>query len=675
MKKIPLSKKIQILALACFVVLIVIHAKTTQAATISGASTDGLLLYYNFDSGSTNASVVLDKSGRGNTGTQANFLGLTTGKIGQAISFDGTVRSVTASNVDSLKLTTLTASVWVKTSGAGSGFRAIFLKSLAWGMFFGASSGGSPCADNVFNLYDFFGSTSNCSSAGATNDGLWHNYTCTIQSGVSNGTKCYMDGSIILTTTYTISNQTVGVTLGTNQSVQPVTAAVDEARIYNRILTIEQIRALAAAKPGSTVTNQDNTNGLAARWTFDMGYLTNTTAIDSAGGNNGTRTNTTPTTGKIGQALRFAGADYVTVTSSSSIALTSNFTWSYWVKYSSLPGQAAIAMGWGGSGGYFSSLCVGCAGTPRISLGRRSVAHDVFGATTISTNTWYHVATTVDGSGNAKIYINGILDKSGSTSLTAPTGNFTISDSGGFPVSGTIDDVRIYSRVLSAEEIKSIAIQRVAIGTFTSPNAGANGGLVGWWTFDGKNLTTATATDSSGAEHHGTRTNTTPVLGKLGQALKFSGADYITITGSSSLAFTSNFTWSYWVKYSSSPPLAAIPLGWTGNGGYVSTLCQTCGGQISFARLSIGHEVIGNTVLSLNKWYHVTTTVDGNGNVNIYINGVLDKTGSTGFTVPTGELLISHITNPVDGVIDDVRIYNRVLSATEVKNLYKSGGK
>jgi hypothetical protein len=92
-----------------------------SAATATGASANGLLLYYPFDTGSTNSSVTLDRSGRGNTGTQTNFLGLTTGKIGQAIQFDGATRYVTASNVASLQLTTLTASIWVKTSGAGRG--------------------------------------------------------------------------------------------------------------------------------------------------------------------------------------------------------------------------------------------------------------------------------------------------------------------------------------------------------------------------------------------------------------------------------------------------------------------------------------------------------------------------------------------------------------------------
>jgi hypothetical protein len=306
----PCNKVIKILLIFSFLIVIM-QTGEVSAATATGASANGLLLYYPFDTGSTNSSVALDRSGRGNTGTQTNFLGLTTGKIGQAIQFDGATRYVTASNVASLQLTTLTASIWVKTSGAGTGYRAIFLKSEAWGMFFGGG-----CSDNVFNVYNFTTLTSACSSAGATNDGLWHNYTCTIQSGVTNGTKCYMDGSLILTTTYTVNVQTFGVTVGVNQGVQPITASMDEARIYNRILSTQEIQALANGKTGST-TNKANNLGLVGWWTFDPNKMTNATATDSAGANNGTLVNMTlansSSTGKLSQALSFSGTKYISL--------------------------------------------------------------------------------------------------------------------------------------------------------------------------------------------------------------------------------------------------------------------------------------------------------------------------------------------------------------------------
>lgn len=62
----------------------------------------------------------------------------------------------------------------------------------------------------------------------------------------------------------------------------------------------------------------------------------------------------------------------------------------------------------------------------------------------------------------------------------------------------------------------------------TNTNVVKNG-LVGHWTFDGKNMTNATATDMSGNGNHGTLTNMTTrssaTQGKIGQALKFDGVD------------------------------------------------------------------------------------------------------------------------------------------------------
>ena len=88
----------------------------------------------------------------------------------------------------------------------------------------------------------------------------------------------------------------------------------------------------------------------------------------------------------------------------------------------------------------------------------------------------------------------------------------------------------------------------------------------------------------------------------------------------------------------------------------------------------------GTTPLSLNTWYLITASKDGS-NVCLYVNGNLDKTCAyTGTDTNSNTWQIAHHDYPTtewsyqfDGRIDDVRIYNRALTAGEVKQLYNMG--
>ncbi len=82
----------------------------------------------------------------------------------------------------------------------------------------------------------------------------------------------------------------------------------------------------------------------------------------------------------------------------------------------------------------------------------------------------------------------------------------------------------------------------------------------------------------------------------------------------------------------------------------------------------------GNTILNLGQWYHVAATWDGS-EVRIYVGGVLDKTppdlrgGTIG--TDTRPLYIGGrgTADVLDGIVDDVRIYDRALTAAEVAEL------
>jgi type II secretory pathway pseudopilin PulG len=167
-------------------------------------------------------------------------------------------------------------------------------------------------------------------------------------------------------------------------------------------------------------------------------------------------------TGKIGGGLDFDGFnDYVDCENEENLQLTDALTIAGWVKANS----------WG-SGSDVSIIARKGEGNPNnyqlaIADGRATLYLDdndgngFRGDTVLDTGQWYHVAGTWDGA-QVRIYLNGILDNdppdSYSLTLNTDTRALYIGGRGGADLlDGTLDDVRIYSRALSLEEVADLA--------------------------------------------------------------------------------------------------------------------------------------------------------------------------------------------------------------------------
>jgi hypothetical protein len=208
-------------------------------------------------------------------------------------------------------------------------------------------------------------------------------------------------------------------------------------------------------------------------------------------------------------------------------------------------------------------------------------------------------------------------------------------------------------------------------------------GLVGWWKFDEGSGTVAY--DSSGNGYDGNLTNgPTWTTGRIGGALSFDGVDdYFDLGNSDLLKNKSNLTTSLWlwtnITRSDHMEIICLNLVYTktiySNG---SLIHLNSGNGSSWYG---GFETQGS--ISLSKWEHLATTLDSSG-IKIFINGILDTTRNnnsvgasnykTTFGAKYGDLangkLVRHF---FQGSIDDVRIYNRALSAAEVQALYNLG--
>ncbi len=217
------------------------------------------------------------------------------------------------------------------------------------------------------------------------------------------------------------------------------------------------------------------------------------------------------------------------------------------------------------------------------------------------------------------------------------------------------------------------------------------GGLVGHWQFD--EGSGATANDSSGYGNAGTLTNG-PVwtTGKIGGALDFDGVDdYVNIGSVTSLNNVRPISISAWIYPRSHGE---------GDAGRIISKHDATGrwsfhfnttGRLRFHKDFSGaselNRIAAGGTIAVNDWQHVVVTWDGSSNaanVHIYRNG-----GETGYSTtisginPPDDDSASILrigawgapgNNVFDGLIDDVRIYNRVLNPAEILQLCRDGG-
>ena len=213
-------------------------------------------------------------------------------------------------------------------------------------------------------------------------------------------------------------------------------------------------------------------------------------------------------------------------------------------------------------------------------------------------------------------------------------------------------------------------------------------GIVGWWKMDEGSGTTAY--DSSGNANNGTLTNTPTYAGGvnsggtsyyLGRSVVFTSASsrYISIPSNAALTFTGSKSYGAWIKWTNSGAQQDI---FTRASGY--NLYLSSGGTAYYTLTGLTATAQTSTVVTAATWTHIMivydSTVGTNGTVYVYKNGAVTNTvtataGSSTLASNAAAYIGSSSTpnNYFNGRIDDVRVYNRVLSATEVLQIYNAG--
>ena len=248
-------------------------------------------------------------------------------------------------------------------------------------------------------------------------------------------------------------------------------------------------------------------------------------------------------------------------------------------------------------------------------------------------------------------------------------------DLGGKGYTGSIDQVRIFNRAITAEEVSTLYNETTSTASNTNPLSDGSG--VALYTMD------YDASDAGGL-YDGIPTNVEfGVEGQINYGAGFNGTSAYISTGGSIVNSLTSITVAGWFYTEPNTNYSyALHFGTTGTDGdaisisrWNNTASGGFGAYTLYANIGSG-SVDGNYTLNENTWYHIAITWTGT-TMKFYVNGNLETTATTSsLSIPAsgnsgyiGRYIINQSFN-WKGTIDQLRIFSSALNATQVTQLY-----
>lgn len=518
-------------------------------------------------------------------------------------------------------------------------------------------------------------------------DGNWHHIMWNWQLS-SNTLECYIDGQLYSVsyaqqTTPNPFTLTRNIYFGArNNNLTPdldYDGKIDEVRFYERILGEHEALELNYGYD-TTADNVDTLNE-----DIEAFYQFTGNANDSSGnGNNGTVNGATLTSDKnavSNQAYSFDGTDdyidvpYQTVADRTSFSFHINSA-ATTAKY--IFGEFNLS---GGDDPFVqcsvdptNNKIVFSGGLESANLTAECIAPD------ITDSNWHHVAITADFVANiVEIFVDGknqAITYTSQAATAGPTltnnlfiGARNLNGNPQLPIAATIDEFRIYNRVLSFQEVKML-------------NTGydTTAGSVDTLTNDLEALYqyTGNTNDTSGNANDLTNFGATLTNDKnavANQAYDFDGInDYMS---RAALDLSPPMAFSFWVNPVSATS-EAIFGEFTGSNGDTKNYLSFVSGKIGLDQFPPSGGVQSNATVSTGVWTHVVVSWDGS-EISYYFDGVLDSTKAYSESYSGGAVTLTQIgsrnssgsqVSHFDGDIDEFRIYTNTLSTNEVQALF-----
>src|SRR5467141_1731803 len=420
----------------------------------------------------------------------------------------------------------------------------------------------------------------------------------------------------------------------------------------------------------------------------------NTTA--DASGNANMRTVSGPswtTAGRYGSALSFNGTNaYVEAANSNSLNPGTAATFSAWVNVLAASANiSSVVNKW--SQTIDDEYLFGLDSSNRLTFAWQTTGGNVWGRPSynivsgnaqVPLGTWTYITVVRNGPA-ISFYVNGNLDATfGAAADANPfrSGINTLRIGGqnrgaaSRVLNGMIDEVRMYNQALTPAQIQGD--MNAPIGKTALPTAtyGLN---------EGSGNTTA---DDSGNANMGTLSGPSwTTAGRYGYALSFNGTNaYVEAANSNSLNPGTAATFSAWVNVlAANANISSVINKWsqTSDDEYLFGLdssnrltfaWQTTGGNV-WGRPSY-NIVSGNAQVPLGTWTYITVVRNGPA-ISFYVNGNLDATFGAAAdanpfrsgidTVRVGGQNRGAASRVLNGVIDEVRMYNQALTPTQIQ--------
>lgn len=322
---------------------------------------------------------------------------------------------------------------------------------------------------------------------------------------------------------------------------------------------------------------------------------------------------------------------------------------------------------------------------------------------------WHHLAVVFDRDGEMTVYMDGAKTSSvsmaGHAGKTADTGMPVILGAGGNKKNGlarcALDEVRMYTRSLSAAEIEGLYRD---IMDESGTEKLLKDGLVMHSTFDEDSVNAGRITDVTGNGNHGTVVGTPAYEeGVRGNAISFHNGtsagqgsikaeQYVNYGQPGDLLFgTSDFSLSFWMKtenhgqnngtiLSNKNYLNGSNVGWA-FGNYDNASDTDV--RMNFSGISGKRVEIKKISANDDQWHHVVGTYDRDGSMTVYMDGEkyssISMVEHSGKTVDTGlDFILGGDGRGCYGMsnclVDELRVYNKVLADTTVKTIYEAEG-
>lgn len=431
----------------------------------------------------------------------------------------------------------------------------------------------------------------------------------------------------------------------------------------------------------------DLTNDCIGWWKLEDNAASTAVIDNSISANDGVSqqdTDQITAAGKVDRSLEFNGSsDYITIADGNEYGANVDYSFFCWIKPDDTSSRFIFSKGDGANDGWEFFL----DGSSKLVFEYQAVT--TTSSTAAVPGAWFFVGVTVDVSGNAQIYFNGLPDGSpgnisGETLSIASTNtrigalDYSVATT---PFDGRIDNVMFFDKVLSTDEILRLYDHGRGVDQIAEQKFNLDDFLVMQLKCE-DNAANTNVVDSSAFANTGTATANTSTMsttGKLGDAFDLDNGvpDYILVPDADWYEQEKEITVAFWWKPDITDTSDCVVAKWGGATGWTMSYDNVIGGALRWIIQNGSLRTVTSGVLTAGSWWFVVGTYDGH-YLRLYING-----SSVGTPVATTANILLNSndvsvgaydggTQPSDGTIDDVRIYDRALTPDEITYWYNS---